>query len=126
MTAHVLLYAGSVIIIVWGIAHIVPTRSVVAGFEPLTRDNRLVLTMEWVAEGLTLAFIGVLALLMTAVTGPGAAGAALVYRTLAGMLMVLAVWTAVMGGRTPAVPFKICPVVKTCVAVLFVWGSLLA
>ena len=77
MTAHVLLHAGSLVIIAWGIAHIAPTRSVVAGFEPLTRDNRLVLTMEWVAEGLTLVFIGVLALLMTAVTGPGAAGAAL-------------------------------------------------
>jgi len=125
MTAELLLYTGSAIIFAWGIAHIAPVASVVAGFEPLTRDNRLVLTMEWVAEGLALSFIGVLTFLTTVVVGPDAAGAALVYRASAGMLLVFAVWTAVMGGRTAAVPFKICPVVKTVVAVMLVAGSLL-
>ena len=53
-----LLYLGATILIVWGIAHIIPTRNVVAGFGPLSEDNRINITMEWVAEGLALAFVG--------------------------------------------------------------------
>ena len=125
MRPEYLLYTGSAIIFAWGVAHIVPTKSVVAGFEPLTRDNRLVLTMEWIAEGLTLAFIGVLGVLMTALVGPETAGAAVAYRACAGMLVVLAAWTALMGARTAVVMFKICPVVKTAVAAMFVVASVL-
>jgi hypothetical protein len=53
MTASILLYIGSVIIILWGVAHIIPTKSVVAGFGSLSIDNFRIITMEWVAEGLT-------------------------------------------------------------------------
>ena len=34
MTAEVPLYTGSAIVFFWGVAHILPTKSVVAGFEP--------------------------------------------------------------------------------------------
>lgn len=57
-----LISIGSAVVVVWGIAHIIPTRTVVAGFGELTADNRRIITMEWVAEGLALIFIGVLAL----------------------------------------------------------------
>lgn len=124
MTAQVPLYAGSVVSILWGVAHILPTKGVVSGFGPLSRDNRLVLVMEWVAEGLTLVFLGVLGLLVTALAGPAAAGAAVAYRVSAGMLLLMAVWTAVTGARTTVVFFKICPWVKTLVAGLFLVGSL--
>jgi hypothetical protein len=124
MTAELLLYAGSTIIFIWGIAHIVPTKMVVAGFEPLSRDNRLVLTMEWVAEGLVLMFIGGLCALLTLVVGPQAAGARTVYWACAAMLLVLATWTALMGGRTRVVQFKICPIVKSVVAGLLIVGSI--
>ena len=125
MTAELVLYSGAALIQIWGLAHIVPTKSVVAGFEPLSRDNRLVLTMEWVVEGLFLVFIGLLALLVTATVGPDARGASVVYRACAGVLLVLAVWTGMMGGRTGVVQFKICPVVKTIAAALFLVGSVL-
>ena len=124
MTAQVPLYAGSAIILLWGVAHIIPTRNVVAGFEPLSRDNRLVLTMEWVGEGLTLTFLGLLGLLITALAGPTAAGAAVTYRAVAGMLLTMAAWTAVTGGRTAVVFFKICPFVKSLAAVMLFVGSL--
>jgi hypothetical protein len=35
-----------------------PTRAVAAGFEPVSLDNRRILVMEWIAEGVTLIFIG--------------------------------------------------------------------
>ena len=123
MTAQVLLHTGSAIAILWGVAHIIPTRRVVAGFEPLSRDNRLVLTMEWVAEGLTLVFLGVLGFVVTALAGPTGADAVVAYRAAAGMLLAMAAWTAASGARTAVVFFKICPVVKSLVAALFIVGS---
>ena len=60
----VLLYIGSTVILIWGIAHIVPTKSVVKGFGGISEDNIRIITMEWVAEGLTLCFIGLLVLLV--------------------------------------------------------------
>ena len=51
-------------LVIWGIAHIVPTCNMVAGFSPLSKDNRINITMEWVAEVLSLVFIGLLVLLV--------------------------------------------------------------
>ena len=62
MKANTLLYVGSIVILLWGISHIVPTPGVVEGFGPISQDNRLIITMEWVAEGLTLCFVGGLVL----------------------------------------------------------------
>ena len=121
----ILLYIGSAIIFVWGIAHIIPTRSVVKGFGEISEDNTKIITMEWAAEGITLCFIGVLVLLVTVIGGSQGAVSALVYRISAGMLVVMAVWTALTGARTSVIPIKICPFVKTAVAILFVLGSLL-
>jgi hypothetical protein len=117
-----MLYAAAAIITLWGVAHIIPTKPVVAGFEPLSPDNRRILTMEWVAEGLTLCFIGVLTFVVTLVAGPGGLGR-VVYWACAAMLLLLAVWTLATGGRTSIVQFKICPVVKTVVAALLITGS---
>jgi hypothetical protein len=125
MLATIMLYTGSVVITLWGIAHIAPTKSVIAGFEPLTADNRRILTMEWVSEGLTLCFIGVLAFCVTVMVPRDSAGSLLTLRGCAVMLLVMALWTLGTGGRTSIVQFKICPVVKTAVAVLFLTGSAL-
>jgi hypothetical protein len=125
LTGQLLLYVGSVVIAAWGIAHIAPTRSVVAGFGQLSDDNRRIITMEWIAEGLALIFIGVLCFLVTLLVGPGDAVARLVYRVSAAMLLVMAVWTLVTGARTSVVFFKICPTVKAAVAALLIAGSVL-
>src|SRR5450756_65265 len=68
-TNEALLYVGSGVIFVWGVANIMPTRSVVKGFGETSEENRRIITMEWIAEGLALCSIGMLVLLMTAVEG---------------------------------------------------------
>ena len=125
MKSKTLLYVGSIVIILWGVSHIVPTKSVVEGFGPITEDNRLIITMEWVAEGLTLCFIGSLVLYVTLRAGVANPVSAIVYRAAALMLLVMAGWTGLTGARTSIIPIKICPIVKTIVAVLFISGSLL-
>ncbi|MFC2017142.1 hypothetical protein ACFLUD_01855 [Chloroflexota bacterium] len=121
----IMLYIGSVIIFIWGIAHIIPTKSVVKGFGEISDDNTKIITMEWAAEGMTLCFIGLLVLLVTAIAGSQNTVSTLVYQISAGMLVVMAVWTSVTGARTSIVPIKICPIVKTAVTILFIIGSLL-
>jgi hypothetical protein len=36
------------------VAHAVPTRQVLASFEPITADNRRIISEEWLAEAFTM------------------------------------------------------------------------
>jgi hypothetical protein len=125
MINAILLYVGAAVITVWGIAHIVPTKSVVNGFGQISRDNRRIVTMEWIAEGLTLCFIGLLVLLVTIFAGPQNSVSKIVYLASAAMLVVMALLTASTGARTSILPIKICPAVKIAVAILFLLGTVL-
>ena len=58
MLKPILLYAGAALTTLWGIAHLFPTKSVVKGFGRLSADNKNILTMEWITEGIFLIFIG--------------------------------------------------------------------
>jgi hypothetical protein len=125
MVNDVLLYIGSGIIIFWGIAHIVPTWSVVKGFGDISPHNRRIITMEWLAEGLTLMFIGVLVVLITFYYDPTNVISQLAYRVCAGMLVLLALLTLLTGFRTKFIPMKLCPAVKILAATFLVLGSAL-
>ncbi|MBC8275370.1 MAG: hypothetical protein H8E40_10440 [Chloroflexi bacterium] len=125
MINDILLYVGAVVITLWGIAHIVPTKSVVNGFGKMSQDNRRIITMEWVAEGLTLCFIGLLVLFVTIWGEAQNQTSAIVYMASAAMLVVMAALTSITGARTSIVPIKICPFVKVVVAVLFFLGTVL-
>lgn len=120
----IFVYIGSIIIIGWGIAHIAPTKNVVRGFEPLSADNRRIITMEWVAEGLTLIFIGGLVLVLTLAKGPNDGAVIIAYRVSAIMLLIMAAWSSLTGARTSILPMKMCPFVKSIVALLFIIGSI--
>ena len=120
-----LLYIGSIVIILWGIAHIIPTKAIVNGFGEISEDNRKVLTMELIAEGLTLIFLGVLPLLVTLFVGVHDRTAGIVYLACAMMLLVMAVLTGMTGARTPTIWYSLCPAIKTVVAVLFILSSIL-
>ena len=120
-----LLYIGSIVIILWVIAHIIPTKAIVNGFREISGDNQKLLTMELIAEGLTLIFLGVLPLLVTLLVGIQNRTAGIVYLACAVMLLVMAVLTAMTGARTSTIWYKLCPVIKTVVAVLFILGTIL-
>jgi hypothetical protein len=125
MINAILLYVGAGIITVWGIAHIIPTKAVINGFGEISQDNRRIITMEWIAEGLTLCFIGLLVLFVTICGEAQSRTSIMVYMASAAMLVIMAALTSVTGARTSIVPIKICPFVKIAVAVLFILGTLL-
>jgi hypothetical protein len=122
MVNDILLYAGSAVIFVWGAAHVAATRGVVAGFGELSPDNRKIITMEWIAEGLALSFIGVL-VSVAKVFLREAAG--VVYLASAAFLVVMAALSSFTGARTSVLPMKLCPFVKTVTAAAFILGTFL-
>ena len=125
MANDILLYIGSTAIILWGITHIIFTKGVVSGFDPISKDNKLVITMEWIAEGLTLIFIGLLVLLITVLEGTDNSASIFVYRASAVMLIVMAVLSLFTGARISFIPYKLCPPIFTTAAILFIAGSVL-
>ena len=125
MINDILLYIGSGVIIVWGIAHLIPTKAIVRGFGAISEDNKRILAMESIAEGLTLIFIGVLVLFIAIWGAPQNPVSCFVYRVSAAMLLFMAALTLLTGARTSIIWYKICPAVKTVVAVLFILGSTL-
>ena len=122
MFMQVLAYVAAALIGLWGIAHAVPTKQVVAGFTPITLDNRRVLIQEWLAESFTMWGMAALVVAITAI-GRDVQAAAIVYRVVAGLLVALAVLTARTGARTPRVWFKVCPVLLATSATLLVLAS---
>jgi hypothetical protein len=125
MINDTLLYIGSAIIIIWGIAHLIPTRAIVNGFGDISEDNKKIIAMESIAEGLSLIFLGVLPLLVTILSDTSSQTGDIVYLASAVMLLIMAVLTLFTGARTSLIPYKICPAVKTVVAVLYILGSVL-
>ncbi len=123
MLQTTLLYAGSALAAFWGVMHIVKTGPAVAGFEPLSCDNRRILTMEWILEGVTLCFIAVLVTVVTWFAGARDPVAILVYRGSALLLLVMAAVSLFTGFRTSQLPYKLCPPIFATCALLFLLGS---
>jgi hypothetical protein len=122
--SQLLLYLGAGLPAVWGISHLVPTKNVVAGFGDISEDNRHIITMEWIVEGVSLIFIGVLVAVVTYVDALGAVSRAVYFVSIAG-LIALATVSLLTGYKIKFLPFRLCPFVLTLAALLILAGSLL-
>ena len=105
----ILLFLGAALTGLWGISHLIPTRNVVAGFGEISEDNRHIITMEWLMEGIALVFLGVLVVGVTYAGDPQEVTSRLVYILTAGMLVAMAVVSFFTGARTSILPMKLCP-----------------
>jgi len=119
-----LLWIGSLLPIIWGIAHLFPTGSVVGGFGPISADNRRIITMEWIAEGVALIFIGSVVLSATVIDRTSRVSVAVYWASVAG-LNVLSVVSLFTGFRIRSLPFRLCPPIFTGSSILILWGLLL-
>src|SRR5664279_3825170 len=61
----ILTYLGGFLAIIWGTAHLFPTNNVVKGFGNISADNVNIIRMEWINEGLTLIFLGLLTIIVS-------------------------------------------------------------
>ena len=124
MVNQILLYVGAFFVCVWGVAHLFPTKSVVKGFGEISQDNRRIITMEWIVEGVSLIFIGLLVAAVTMVDY-GSTGSKALYWICFAELNVLSVVSLFTGFKVNFLPFKLCPVIFTGSSVLILLGSLL-
>lgn len=120
----VLALVAAALVGAWGVSHALPTRQVLAGFEPISRDNRRVLLQEWLAEAFTMWGVAAL-VVVTTLVAPDATVTVWVYDAVAALLVALAVLTALTGARTPVIWFKICPLLLGTSAVMLVAAGLL-
>lgn len=124
MANNVLLYLGASLPVIWGIAHLVFTRSVVAGFGEISLDNRRIITMEWIVEGVALITIGVLVAAVTYVDRTNVISGT-IYGICFLALNALSIVSLLTGFRISMIPFKLCPIIFTGSSVLIALGTYL-
>jgi hypothetical protein len=118
------LYIGAGLTSLWGIAHLFPTKSVVEVFGEITLDNRRIITMEWIVEGVALIFIGLLVAMVTFIDPVSSVSKAVYGLSIIG-LVALAIVSVFTGYKIDFLPFKLCPFIFTGSAALIFVGTLL-
>ena len=116
-----LLYIAGALTFLWGISHLCPTTNVVRDFGDISYDNKLIITMEWIVEGMTLIFLGLLTIIVTK-TDTESKLARNVYVSIVSMLFSLAIVSVFTGFRIDFLPYKLCPVIFSMSAILTIIG----
>lgn len=119
---NILLYVAAAMTGVWGISHIFATRGVVAGFGELTADNRRIITMEWIGEGVTLISLAALVAVVTAID-PSTSVSFAAYGVAIATLVALAIVSLFTGFHVAFWPFRLCPVIFGISAILIALGA---
>ena len=119
---EILLYIGAAIVAAWGVAHLLATRGVVRGFGEITTDNRRIITMEWIVEGVALISTATFVTVATVVQ-PDATVSRAVYRVAIATLIVLAMVSLFTGFRIAFLPFRLCPFIFGGAAALIALGA---
>jgi hypothetical protein len=121
MNAIFLLYLAAFLTAAWGVAHLFPTKNVVKGFGDISLDNQRVIMMEWINEGATLIFIGVLTAAVTLVD-PTSLVARTVYWLAIIMLNALSIISLFTGFKVNFLPYRLCPIIFTGSSILILAG----
>ena len=119
---EVFLYIAVAATLLWGVAHLFPTKGVVAGFGDISTDNRRIITMEWIVEGVALISIAAFVAVATFIDRSSAVSGA-VYAVAIATLVVLAVVSLFTGFRIAFLPFRLCPVIFGASALLIALGA---
>lgn len=98
------------------------TKGVVKGFGDLSADNRQIITMEWIVEGVALISTATFVAAATVVE-PGAAVSSAVYAVAIATLVALAVVSLFTGFKVAFLPFRLCPLIFGVSAVLIACGA---
>jgi hypothetical protein len=119
---QVVLYVAAGVTGLWGVAHLFATRGAVAGFGDISADNRRIITMEWIAEGIALISVSTFVAVAAAID-PASAVASGVFAVAIGTLVVLAVVSLFTGFRIAFLPYKLCPFIFGRSAALIAAGA---
>ena len=121
MANQILLYIGAILPIFWGMAHLFPTRSVVEGFGEISLDNKRIITMEWIIEGVSLIFIGIAVGSATYLDHTDVIAIAVYWISFI-MLNTLSVISLFTGFKVNFIPYKLCPLIFTTASIFILLG----
>ncbi len=121
MINYILFYLGGAIPLIWGIAHLFPTKSVVEGFGEINLDNKHIITMEWIIEGVSLIFIGII-VIGTTMIGSINNLSNFIYLSAIFVLIILTIVSLFTGYKINYLPFKLCPFLFSLSAILLILG----
>lgn len=119
---EVVLYVAAALTVAWGVAHLLATRGAVAGFGDLSADNRRILTMEWMVEGIALIATGCFVTVATVIDAEAAVSIG-VYAVAVATLIGLAVLSLFTGFKVAFLPYRLCPLIFAVSAALIAAGA---
>ena len=122
MVNQVLLYLSSFFLLFWGVAHLFPTKSIVKEFGDISLDNRRIITMEWIIEGVSLIFLAAIVSAVTYIDYTNVISK-IIYWISFVMLNTLSLISLFTGFKVSFLPFKLCPVIFTTSSILILLGS---
>jgi hypothetical protein len=117
----ILLYVAGTLTLLWGISHLFPTAIVVRDFGNISFDNKMIIKMEWITEGMTLIFLGLLTVIITRIETEGKISR-IVLLSIAFMLFSMAALSLFTGFRVDFLPFRLCPLIFSASALLILIG----
>jgi hypothetical protein len=122
VSIEILVYAGSILLIIWGIIQAYPAKSRSKVIGELTGDNNKIVSMEWIAEGVTFILIGILVITVTYIAGAEKVGSKSVYRSSSVMLLILTLWSLSKISSKWTKSMKACLIIKSTVALIYFVG----
>ena len=121
MINQILLYAGGALPLIWGVAHLFPTKNVVAGFGDISVDNKRIITMEWINEAVALMFLASLVFAVTWIDYTSTSAKAVYWISFV-TLNTLSAISLATAFRIDFLPYKLCPVFFTTSSILILLG----
>jgi putative effector of murein hydrolase LrgA (UPF0299 family) len=125
MLGLVLRVVGSLVIIVWGVAHMLLLRTILRGLGAVSPESRRIVIATWIGEGLALIFVGAIVGLISYYGTLGGDLESMLIYSAAGFLFGSALVGLFTKARNRSLPMKLCPVIEIVVAALFIASILL-
>lgn len=122
MSKSLLIHMGAALTAIWGVMHLFPTMAVVRGFGDISTDNRRIITMEWILEGVSLVVLGAFVSTAT-VIDPSSLVTKGVYLVAELALILFALVSLFTAFRIDFLAYKLCPFVFGVSAGLILIGG---
>lgn len=119
MINSIILYVSAAMLIFWGIGHLIPTHSIVKDFGHVSPDNKRIIAMEWIIEGVFLIFIGSVIVVLTCFDYKNEISI-IIYLLCFIALNILALVSLFTGFKIRFLPFRLCPFIFLTSAFLII------
>jgi hypothetical protein len=125
MLRKVLVLAGGILSFLWGASHLIPTSAIANGaYGVLSINNKNIMLMEWINEGFTLIFIGLLVVIAGIINKDKTDKTSkLIFILSPVMLFSMAILSLFTGYHIDFLPFKLCPYIFSLSGILILQGS---